>query len=563
MSTEIRDDDQIRVEFHKGIFQGFVNNDKNQFKIMFKNGNDSKNKAFVLLKDKIYIKTAIYGTLTIPTVIKTLNSSPASSPSPSKRIRLTPSSCHFKTLIKDVIGIIATFLTFEEYLSFCLINKRIHEKLKEFKFLTSFDSIKYTTTNKDDFLYKNLDKFPQLQYLSLFGEELNKIKFSKAHKNLTRLSLNGNDLESTEWISSKDFNDSSIECLQLSYFGALDDRWSWMFNFDPALFTKIKYLFMDNCDMQHTDCNDKLMINTISEFFKDLKGYGYYDGAGQFTTNVPFTNWILARFGSRLEVLHIQDHDNIEIPLDAKFKFQNLKELRIILSKHNNNDMSLIDIILAKTDKNTVQRFALEIQSLSSLYRRGDFKRSMERLFATQQNLKQFRLIDRYKYRNYAYDAIEFGLNSSSFKSKNTMILTTRFIDCSPTYSNKNMDASEINVIGQRLNNSLLGCYQEMNYQLRMEFVGSVFDIYKEFQMNENIVKKLKSRHQVNIKYSKRKYTDTLCLVIHSKKSTVLEPYRWTFPMEHTDFGERHEFEDNYSNNLIRCSEEDEYYTET
>ena len=99
---------------------------------------------------------------------------------------------------------------------------------------------------------------------------------------------------------------------------------------------------MDNCEMQqYSDFNnDKLPINNNIELFKDLKGYGYYDGTGEYTTNVPFTNSVLLRFGSRLEVLHIQDHVDIEIPRDAKFKFNNLKELRIILTKYIDNDFS-------------------------------------------------------------------------------------------------------------------------------------------------------------------------------------------------------------------------------
>lgn len=529
---------------------------------------DESTKLF-WLNDKTYIETSVYGQLCIPTIIKAVDietKKPLSSP-PFKKIRLSapepslspPSvaisslgTVHFGQISNDTIGEISTFLTFRDYFSFMLISKRIHQKLIKPKLIHTFDAMRYVPTDKDKSLYKKLKDYPQLKHLYAFAEDLERIDFSTAKPNLTRLSLNGEYLDSLQFISSSNIQTSSIDYLQLSCFGSLDDPWSFLMNFSPVLFPQIRYLFMDHCDMQHTDCTDKLTGNINTQLFTNLVGYGNLDGLGEYSPNVPFTNWVLEHFGSNLEVLHIQADDGIVIPTHAKFN--QLKELRIILSKYNDNNMNLINSILSKIDKdiNPVKRFAFDIFSLSCSERTQNLKETIQTLMDTQHKLQEVIIIDDYEYRSYIYDAITYALYLLKFTPQNTMSLTIKFRECYLShFQNARIEASEICATAYRLLSCLMGCYESRNWRLHMQFTGNVSDIYDA--INEDISDKLRNNYQFRQYWNGEHFElDTFSLEIQSKRCIIPKPDHWIFPMEQTDFGQRHEFVENiYTYNNI------------
>ena len=505
----------IKYQILQGIFKGYNDNNNKQLSIIFK---DDDLKKSLTLNSKTSIETN-HETLIIPTVIKF---------NQIQKLHISSSPSKICLLPKILICEISSFLTFNNYLSLLSTNKLMQKILNENKLypLNSLDLIHNYGKNIMDIVFNKICRFTQLKHLHLWAEDLERIKFCNAKANLKRLTILGDGLNNGHFVNSFDLHKSKIEYMYLCWFGTrnIDDEFSLSNNFNDSLFSNIKYLFMYHCSFQYKD------INTMHKLFKSgLKGWGYFDSAGEYSTHPPFTNWIIQTFASKLEVLHIQAHDDIQIPQNTKFN--NLKEFRMISENYNQNDMNTTNDILSKT--NSLKRIAIQLL-LSNTYsdRKYNLIKTIQRLFISQQELKEIILIDHYINARHIYRAVENGLYFSPIK-KNIIILTIRFDNCFP--NDTLYEISQICVITNRLINSLLGCYQLNNWRLNMQFTGSGSELYKEIKINKHLIKRLKNNYQVNTtckKVKNSKTFDTFCLEIYSKNCIVFTRERWIFPLE-------------------------------
>ena len=463
------------------------------------------------------------------------------SSSPTKKIRLSSSTsapiCYIiHWLYPQLIGIVASFLEFSDYFLFKIINKSIHKSLVKYESLNSLDLIHKIPRDKDgnnitkSFILHKIGKFSQLQHLSVWASDLKEIQFCKANTNLKKLTIMGDGLDNDETVCSSDLNKCNINYIILSWFGSRDgdDEFSFS-NFSNSLFKNIEYLFMYCCVFKYID-----LRNIVQLFEAGLKGWGYYDAAGQLSSHASFTNFVIKRFSSNLEALHVQGHTDIDIP--NNIKFNKLKEFCMVSWKYNNNDMNITNDVLSKVD--TIQRFAIEILSASSSgKKKSNLENTIQALFMTQQKLQEITLFDHYIYKECVYNALEYGLYfSSSFEINKIIIVTIKFDNMFTTKIT--YEALKICVDAYRLINCLLGCYLPNNWRLNMEFRGSGLKLYKQFKIldEKNNLKKLRNdnKHQIDMTYWKEKGTiSTFRLEIYSKKCIIHKPNRWIFSSPH------------------------------
>ena len=539
--------DRSKINYRQGIFQKYNDDDNKQLTVVLTDAEYEK--SYTLNANII-----MHGIKAIPTVIRLPNISNEVlhllSPPATKKIRLSsppqpspsPSSsiCYMNSLYSDAICTIASFLTWSDYFSLKIVKKSFNRVLNQFKSFTSLDLVHHIPRDEEGYndtkryFFDKIGTFSYLQHLYIWYDQLNEIQFNKANPNLRELTICGDGISNQFKIKSSFLHQSNINSLILSWFGSRSDDDLFPFsNFDDLLFQKIEYLFLYFSEFQYMD------LSKINQLFQaGLKGWGFY-GDHELSEIASFTNFVVANYSSNLQALHLQSHENIQIP--KNIKFNKLQEFSMVSSIYHENDMNLTHAILSKID--TLRRFCIETLSCNSGKRKRNLPQTMKTLFQTQRELEEIVFKDDYRYSRYIYDAFEYGVYFLlPSKANKNIIVTFKFDNFSP--ADIEDEATKICVVMHRLINCLLECYEQNNWRLHMEFKGFGIELYKEFKRMEDshIINKLRNnnKHEMNITHWNEKgEVDFTCfgLEIYSKKCVVSKPNRWIFSLQHeTDF---------------------------
>ena len=400
-------------------------------------------------------------------------------------------------LCADLVRYVASYLRQHEYLRLQVVNHRIYLHLFDIKTIYALYLRRYFDNSDDTFQTRifnmaQLWKFRALTQLKVNASDLDKyVEGLVNHSTLRKLTLYGDGCDHVD----ENLHHTNINHLELQDFGSSLSPFSWsQFKF---CFKNIEYLYFLNSYFQF-NFNEGFDLNTL--FAKKLKGYGNHHIISGSHCNHSFTNLVLSQFNTTLKSIDITDSHKInKIPFNKQFN--QLQELRVFSPQNGSN---LIDKILSSTK--SLQRFTLQYSS-KIIKNRLRFMRTIQTLLLSQPNLYEISFMDEIENSYYIHDALAYALYAIK---KPTNKINLKMLYVSSPRQDLSLDATQININSDRLNQILCDCYTKNNYRLSMEYRGNlkhiIDDLIKKNKSNPIYKLKQNDKFEVTIDYNAFKF---------------------------------------------------------
>eukprot|EP01083_Nonionella_stella_P169569 575302_1 len=334
-------------------------------------------------------------------IIKQIIESRKTKPKPVNSYAIT-----MKSLPSELIGNLASYLTFTEYRAFQTLNRTIYVGCNTPNTLLRLD-----LTKINDYSMINLAKYPHLRHLSM---KLNAFdSFVLPDSNVTVCSRlqqivlhaeNRADVDITRFIAQNTINIDHITHLQCKGFGHRQNHFS--FNTFTRLlfkFSNIEYLSLYGVTLPpilHLPSN-------LSQLFPHLQGFSW------IARGPPaFLLEILTSFSSKLKKLKFSD--TLVAPLPTHVTFSSLQQLMM-----ESPQITTLDHIL-KTAK-CLRNIVFYFDQINTTF---PTRSSIQKLLTTQPLLDVIGMYcTRYDAFNDICDGIEHGLYNRKHKNKNIKLV--------------------------------------------------------------------------------------------------------------------------------------------